>query len=292
MSIKLADNKLKSLRIYFREKLYGIYAPEEIDAFFYRGINHFFNIDRLHFHSDLNRQLSESDILKIRNLALELRRFRPIQYILGQTTFYDIPLYVNKNVLIPRPETEEMVRAVFDKLNKEPTQIFDFCTGSGCIALALKNRYKKAQVLGIDLSLSALEVAKRNAESTELDVHFKQDNLLHPEIDYSFADLIVANPPYVTLNEKAEMEKNVLDFEPGIALFVPDNDPLIFYRAILSIAVEKLRPDGWIFFEINEKFGNSVLALMQQSGIDKNLELADDLNGKPRWVCGQKTKHD
>jgi len=287
MQIKIKDNTLKSLRDYFRTKLKSTFSKEESNAFFFMGLTHYLNIERVVFYAEPNKQISESEILKFRYLARELLKNKPIQYILGETEFMGLKIRVNQHVLIPRPETEEMVSDINSKV-ENPEVIIDFCTGSGGIALALKNHFKNATVTGVDLNVEALKIAEANAKFNQLLVGFKKDNVLKPELSYPLADLIVANPPYVTEVEKSQMQANVLDYEPALALFVPDNDPLKFYKAIIRLNVDNLKPKGWFFLEINEKFGEEVLSLMRESGIVKNLALNHDLNGKPRWVCGQK----
>jgi len=287
MSIKIADNTLRSLRNYFRSKLESTFDKKEIDAFFYRGLSYYLNIERVTFIADPEKQISESDILKFRNLAKELLNNKPLQYIFGETDFLGLKIKVNEHVLIPRPETEEMVSDIISKV-EDPKKIIDLCTGSGCIALALKNQFNNAEVIGVELSESALKIAKQNAVDNNLLVEFINNDVTDPDLKCPNADLIVSNPPYVTESEKNLMQANVLDYEPAMALFVPDNDPLLFYKAIIQQAVDNLNNEGWLFLEINEVFGNDILALMADAGISNNLNLNIDLNGKPRWVCGQK----
>lgn len=287
MSIKIADNTLKSLRNYFRTKLDSAFDKEEIDTFFYRGLLHYLNIERVSFVAQPGRNISESDILKFRYLTKELLKNKPIQYIFGEADFMDIKIMVNEHVLIPRPETEEMVNDIFLKV-KRPSSIIDFCAGSGCISLTLKSYFKNANVIGVELNDSAIELAKINAINNDLLVEFINDDVLNPGLKYRNADLIVANPPYVTDSEKSLMQANVLDYEPAMALFVPDKNPLLFYKAIIQLAVDNLNEGGWLFLEINEKFGDDILVLMNEAEINNNLSLNFDLNGKPRWVCGQK----
>lgn len=287
MSIKIADNTLRSLRNYFRSKLESTFDKKEIDAFFYRGLSYYLNIERVTFIADPEKQISESDILKFRNLAKELLNNKPLQYIFGETDFLGLKIKVNEHVLIPRPETEEMVSDIISKV-EDPKKIIDLCTGSGCIALALKNQFNNSEVIGVELSESALKIAKQNAVDNNLLVEFINNDVTDPDLKCPNADLIVANPPYVTESEKNLMQANVLDYEPAMALFVPDNDPLLFYKAIIQQAVDNLNNEGWLFLEINEVFGNDILALMADAGISNNLNLNIDLNGKPRWVCGQK----
>lgn len=287
MSIKIHDNSLLSLKKYFREKLSELYEEEEIASLFYIGLDAFLGISRLLYISDPKSTVSESDILRMRYLAKELVKGRPIQYIIGHCEFMDLRLKVNESVLIPRPETEEIVADIYTKVSG-PKVIVDLCTGSGCIALALKNKYEKASVVGVDLSLDAIEIARFNAEQNKLEVEFIDDDVLNAAIEIPMCDLLVSNPPYVMESEKKEMHKNVLENEPHSALFVDDNDPLIFYRAIIRLAVEKLNPNGWLFMEINEKFGKEILDMMMKAGLTKNACLSKDLNGKDRWISVQK----
>lgn len=286
MSIKITDNTLKSLRDYFRSKLISAYDKKEIDAFFYRGLLHYLNIERVSFVASPERNISESDILKFRYLAKELLKYRPIQHIFGVSDFMDLKIRVNEHVLIPRPETEEMVSDIISKV-KDPGTIVDLCTGSGCIALALKNHFSNAQIIGVELSKSALKLAEQNAIDNNLMIEFINDDVVDPDLKFPKSDVIVANPPYVTVAEKGLMQANVLDYEPEMALFVLDENPLIFYKAIIQLAVDNLNEGGWLFLEINEKFGDDILALMTDAGLSDNLNLNIDLNGKPRWVCGK-----
>ena len=287
MAIKISNNNLISLRKYFQAKLESAFDKQEIDSFFFYGLSYFLGISKLVYHTQPEKKISESDILKFRSLAKELRKNRPLQYIFGECEFYGLTLKVDTNVLIPRPETEEMVADIISKV-EDPSVIVDFCTGSGCIALALKSHFSNSLVTGLDVSPEALKVARVNAAVNNLGVKFINDDLLSPKVSIKTIDLIVANPPYVTNSEKSQMKPNVLDYEPKIALFVSDTDPLLFYNAIIKSNVKNLNRNGWVFMEINEKFGAEVLSLLKKSGIKKNLRINNDLNGKPRWVCGQK----
>lgn len=287
MSIKIHDNSLLGLRNYFNDKLIELYPEEELSSLFFIGLDFYLKLSRLQYMSDPQATVSESDILRMRYLAKELKKERPIQHILGECEFMDLKIKVNEDVLIPRPETEEIVDDIFKKVKNIRTAV-DLCTGSACIALALKNNYSDSIVLALDKSRDALKVAKENALLNNLDIEFKEEDILVDELNLPDCDLIVSNPPYVRNSEKKQMSKNVLEFEPEMALFVEDNDPLIFYREIIRIAVEKLKPNAWLFMEINEKFGKEILDMMNKAGISKNAYVNKDLNGKDRWVSGQK----
>lgn len=286
MSIKIHDNTLLSLRSYFNEKLKGTYPKEELNSLFFIGLDHYLNIKRLDYMTKPASTVSESDILRMRSLANELKKEKPIQYILGVTSFMDLKIKVDENVLIPRPETEEIVDDII-KRNSGGDKILDLCSGSGCIALALKKTYPSSEVMAVEISETAMKVAEENARLNDLDLEFINDDVLHLKTELPKFNLIVSNPPYVRNLEKSQMSKNVLEYEPKLALFVEDDDPLVFYRKIISISVEKLSAGGWLYMEINEKFGSEIKSMMEEAGISNNLKVNQDLNGKDRWVSGQ-----
>ncbi len=229
---------------------------------------------------DKKRQLGE--------IVERLKKYEPIQYILGETEFYNLKIKVNPSVLIPRPETEELVQWMAETDLPANPKILDIGTGSGCIALALKAMLRKAEVSGIDISEEALQTARENAQNNNLAVKFTKADIL----DWSTGvwgelDVVVSNPPYVRESEKQMMQKNVLDFEPTGALFVSDDDPLVFYRAIAQFAQTQLRKDGYLFLEINEYLGAQMIDLMEDNAF-RNIELRMDLMGKNRMLCCQK----
>jgi release factor glutamine methyltransferase len=208
----------------------------------------------------------------------------PIQYILGETEFYGLPFYVNESVLIPRPETEELV----DWIQKEnyksaELNILDIGTGSGCIAIALRHEFPSSTVDAFDVSEKALETAKQNATHNKLEVNFKAVDILNAPAFNKKWDIIVSNPPYITENEKDTILSNVLDHEPHLALFVPDNDPLLFYREIAFFAQQYLTPAGKLYFEINRNAGNHTLELLTGMGY-RDVELRKDISGNDRMV--------
>lgn len=217
-----------------------------------------------------------------------LKKYEPIQYILGETEFYDLKIKVNLSVLIPRPETEELVQWMVESDLPANPKILDIGTGSGCIALALKATLKNAEVSGIDISEEALQTARENARNNNLDVRFAKSDILDWNTEvWGELDVVVSNPPYVRESEKQLMQKNVLDFEPTGALFVSDDDPLVFYRAIAQFAQTQLRKGGYLFLEINEYLGAEMIELMEENAF-RNIELRMDLMGKNRMLCCQK----
>jgi release factor glutamine methyltransferase len=231
--------------------------------------------------------------------ALEdLKKEIPIQYILGETEFFGLPFKVNSNVLIPRPETEELVDWIIDtqktNLNSDKLHILDIGTGSGCIAISLAKKLDHAKVYALDVSHEALDVAKRNATLNNVSIEFINANILNSETwntefqNLKF-DIIVSNPPYVRALEKEQMKPNVVNYEPHIALFVENEDPLIFYRAIIEYAVDNLTVNGHLFFEINEYLGNQMLQLLNSFNF-KAIELKQDIFKKDRMIKGINSK--
>ncbi len=245
------------------------------------------------FDIDLKRQLMEPNLRidewqyhQLEEAVKRLLSGEPVQYVTGVARFGDLLIKVSPAVLIPRPETEELVQKVCASVPKEkPLRICDIGTGSGCIAIALAKYFVNAEVIGVDVSEAALKVAKENAESNGVKVNFVQDDVLHPqsELFSQPVDLVVSNPPYVCDSERATMERNVLDWEPENALFVPDADPLLFYRQILHLAKNQLNPDGQIWFEINERMGEEMLQLCREIGFAE-AEILLDFADKPRFL--------
>ena len=245
------------------------------------------------FGIDWNQQLMNPDLridehqhYQLGEAVKRLLSGEPVQYVMGMARFCDLLIKVSPAVLIPRPETEEMVQKICASMPKEKTmRIWDIGTGSGCIAIALAKQFPNAEVVAFDVSEEALQISKENAESNGAKVTFVQDDVLNPTSDYFTqpVDLVVSNPPYVCDSERASMEANVLDWEPEKALFVPDDDPLRFYHQILALAKKKLNPNGQVWFEINERMGEELVSLCREMGFS-NAEVLEDFAGKPRFV--------
>ena len=213
----------------------------------------------------------------------------PIQYIIGSTNFFGIDLIVNKDVLIPRPETEELCQLVIENVPNEHPKILDIGTGSGCIAIALKRHLPGSKVNALDISSKALHVARENASKNNCDIDFYTIDILDRKLWHLIEgkyDLIVSNPPYVTNSEKRQMHKNVLEHEPPGALFVEDNRPLVFYAAIADFALKNLNGNGQLFFEVNEKSGQRTKSLLMEKGFAK-ANVHQDLQGKDRFVSAK-----
>lgn len=236
-------------------------------------------------------KIKDEDFIKIKKIVARLKKFEPVQYILGETEFYGLRLNVNPSVLIPRPETEELVDWMVRSNLPANSLILDIGTGSGCIALALKSALKNAKVSGTDISEGALQTAHENAARNKLDVHFYRSDILKQENpDNEIYNVIVSNPPYIKESEKLLMLPNVLEYEPANALFVTDNDPLVFYRSIAGFAKKYLAENGKLFFEINENLGFEMKNMLIDFGFC-NIEIRNDINGKNRMICCTKCFH-
>ena len=284
---------LKDLENIFHTTLDTIYGKDEVSSFFFLCTDAFFNISRLELALDKNLSITKVEQQPILDALEGLKNEKPIQYILGKTEFYGLPFEVNENTLIPRPETEELVALVVansknQKQNNKPYSILDIGTGSGCIAISLAKNITNTQVFAIDVSAKAIEKAKENTVINEAEVTFIEGSILEEaHWDLLFKDLefdtIVSNPPYVRNLEKTEIQNNVLNHEPHLALFVEDNDPLIFYKAITKFAEENLKENGKLFFEINQYLGKETKALVESLGF-KNVEIIKDMFGKDRML--------
>ena len=231
----------------------------------------------------------------VEEILSRLNNNEPIQYILGEVRFCNIDMLIDKRALIPRPETEEMVMDIINTVkNKGEMRVLDICTGSGCIALALKKTFPQAHVFAVDISNDALDLAKANARKNDVDIEFIMADILSHDIidklgfDYHNFDIIVSNPPYVCISEKANMHKRVLDYEPSEALFVKDEEPFIFYEAIKNITNKLLAEKGYCFVEVNERFGSEVKSLLENECA--HIEIKKDFKDKDRWIIIQK-KH-
>ena len=273
--------KLKQLVSYFTDNLVNHYPSNEIEGIAYWTIESYFNLSRSSFKLEQDRDLSSDEILFVKNVVERLKTKEPIQYIFGETSFYGMTFKVDKNCLIPRPETEELVSWI---LEDPKNKVLDIGTGSGCIAISIAKK-SNANVLGLDISKDALNLAKTNAKINDVTVEFFQANILELN-KLEKVDVIVSNPPYVLESDKQTMDSNVLDFEPHNALFVEDENPLIFYNKIIKIAKKSLNKNGFIFFEIHELKANDIIDLLTDNNFS-NIELKKDLQNKDRMIKAQ-----
>ncbi len=277
---------LSDFRTFFNNNLSELYPKTEIDAFFFRLVKDKFNFELTDVFIKPNFEISDSELTEMNSVLERLKHKEPIQYILGKTEFYGLEFLVNKHTLIPRPETEELVELIINTLSdRENCSILDIGTGSGCIAISLKKHLENSEVSAIDFSEKALKVAQKNADLNKTDINFIQKDILKAEELPQKYDVIVSNPPYVRNLEKQEMKDNVLIFEPHSALFVDDENPLIFYDKIADLAQKYLNKNGLLFFEINQYLGGEMVELLQQKNF-KNIEIKNDMFGNPRMVLG------
>ncbi|HLN20381.1 MAG TPA: peptide chain release factor N(5)-glutamine methyltransferase [Bacteroidales bacterium] len=280
MSVNLLT--INDLRPYLAEELSGLYNEEEIGALARIIIKTIFGAEWLHIINKSGTTIEISEITEIKRISDELKTGRPYQYVLGETEFYGCRIRVNEWVLIPRPETEELVNIIINENKNFSSTITDLGTGSGCIAIALAKNIPEATVNGVDISDEALKTAKENAELNKVKVTFRKDDIL--KLKNIESGIIVSNPPYVRLSEKNLMHRNVLDFEPHRALFVEDDDPLVFHRAII-MAAASLTEGVKIYMEINEALGKEIYSLLVSYGYSE-VSVIKDLNGKDRFVKG------
>lgn len=289
--------KLKEIKERFHKELDAIYGKDEVRSFFYLLIEELFDFNRLKLALDPEKSITKSEADTILKALTRLKDQEPIQYIIGETEFYGLPFKVNENTLIPRPETEELVNLIIEntkeKIEKDRSfSILDIGTGTGCIAITLAKNLPNAKVYAVDVSAEAIEKAKENAALNNVEVAFIETDILDKESwDVKFSalefDIIVSNPPYVRELEKQQMKPNVLNNEPHLALFVEDENPLLFYKAISKFADRKLQSSGELYFEINEYLGKEMIALLEENNF-RNIELKQDFFRKDRMLKGIK----
>lgn len=274
------------LRHAFTQQLSN-YSASEAQALFFRLMLEMGQISQAQFFMMEYEEVPFALWEKIQQAQSELLKNKPLQYILGKADFLGLSLQVNENVLIPRPETEELVLWVLQEAShNEKLKILDIGTGSGCIAIALAKNLPNAQLYALDLSAQALSLAKKNAETHGVSINFIEGNILETSDLGEDFDIIISNPPYVRHSEKQQIHLNVLDYEPHLALFVPDENPLVFYEKIAQLAQKNLKKQGLIFFEINQYLPQEMLKMMENYHFFPTLHL--DLQGNPRMIKGVK----
>ncbi|MGZ4047999.1 MAG: peptide chain release factor N(5)-glutamine methyltransferase [Bacteroidia bacterium] len=308
--MKIASNKINDVVRFFRQELSSLYEKEELESIMVYCFEAYLNIGRSGIGIKGNETMSESELLKFNFAIKDLKKHKPIQYILGQADFYKLKFKVNEHVLIPRPETEELVDLIIKDYqssgrNNNDLSILDIGTGSGCIPIALKKNIPEAKISALDISEEALALAKENAEINGTEINFLKFDILstlnlpagqsglelltsnseHPISDIQSPtpvfDIIVSNPPYIRISEKENMSQNVLNYEPHLALFVNDPNPLLFYKTIAGFALKYLKPNGKIYFEINQALGLESKYMLENKGF-KNVELIKDLSNNYR----------
>ena len=281
--------KLSQLKINCTTQLQGMYDKEEIHSFFYLLCDSFLNYRRFDVSMNHDRLLSKPTMARFDSALARLQAREPIQYILGCTEFYGLPFQVNKHTLIPRPETEELVDWILSHFQNQDAvlDILDIGTGSGCIAVALAKNLPRAGISALDISHKAIALAKENASKNQVSVTFSDQDILDTKSLEKKYDVIVSNPPYVRQQEKKAMHTNVLAYEPSNALFVSNEDPLLFYRKIAQLAIVSLKANGWLYFEINEYLSLEMESLLDEIGF-MNIEIKNDFRAVPRMIKCQK----
>ncbi len=291
--MKVPTNLLRDSIKYYVGQLLSLYGEPEARQLIYMLSEHYFGMDRLKHSLNPDFRLTETELLKLHFAVKELLQHKPIQYITGKAWFNGHWFAVDPSVLIPRPETEEMTLKAIEVLRplSGAPRVLDIGTGSGCIAITIKLALPQAEVLAFDIDEKALTTAKENAKSLNANIQFMQSDVNQAAVRFlkNSLDMIISNPPYVTHKEKKLMKRNVLDWEPGLALFVPDEDPLMFYRSIAVLAKTCLKASGRLMLEINELYSDSVSALLEEKGFER-IELLEDIHGKIRIVEASKTR--
>ena len=286
---------LREIKNIFHLELDEFYPQEEVDSFFYILVEHYLDLERFVLAMQPDLIISKEDEQPLFEALAQLKLNRPVQYIIGKTTFMDLDLYVDENVLIPRPETEELVRWIIGECHtelvevcherKRDLKILDIGTGTGCIAISLSKNLPHADVFALDISEAALEVAQRNAALNKVEITLVNKDILEEvRLEEKF-DIIVSNPPYVRELEKKEMSKNVLDYEPDLALFVPNDNPLLFYKSIVEFSQNNLKPEGELYLEINQYLAEETQLLLDANNF-QDIELRKDIFGNQRMLKG------
>lgn len=273
------------LRKELNSKLSHSYSSEEIQWMHRHLLSHCFGMDFSQTLFPPSSELDTDACILYKSIAEELSNGTPLQYAIGYTEFLDCKIQLAPGVLIPRPETEEIISHIIQDIGDQNLSVLDIGTGSGCIPIAIAAHCPMAKLTAFDISDSALNIASKNAIENKQEISFREIDILNWE-KYSFDqsyDIIISNPPYVTEKERALMQPNVLDHEPELALFVPDDNPLLFYKKIADFADHNLKQGGYLYFEINEQFGEATKQMLQQKGFS-GIEINKDMQGKDRWT--------
>ncbi|HEX3010319.1 MAG TPA: peptide chain release factor N(5)-glutamine methyltransferase [Bacteroidales bacterium] len=269
----MTNTTVKQITDHIKQELTKLYPAPEAAAITYQVILHTLNVSRSEIYLKPEANVPKTALQTIEKIIDSLKNYEPLQYVLGETSFYGLVFKVNRHVLIPRPETEELVDWIIKEHGQEPLRAIDLGTGSGCIAVTLAKFRPEWEIDAIDISSDALELARENAEINQAKVNFSRGDLLNfSQNTFSGKfDLILSNPPYVTTSQKDEMHKNVLDYEPHLALFAPGADPLVFYRQIAAFASLNLNLGGDVYVEINEALPDETASIFQEKGFKTQL---------------------
>lgn len=284
----MTNNSIKYTITAIKEEIGTLYPAHETEAMISIILQHILKLSRAEIYLNMDTNVSKSALDEIKKVVNALKKYEPLQYILGETEFYGLKMYVNQHVLIPRPETEELVDWILRDNDKEAIKLIDLGTGSGCIAIALAFNRSQWNVTALDISKDALNVARKNASENKVNVNFYEDDILNPSDpkEEEKFNIIVSNPPYISLDQKTEMLANVLDYEPHLALFAEGSDPLVFYRKIALFAQNNLLNKGTVYLEINEAYPNETALIFEELGFIT--ELRKDINNKYRMLKAYK----
>jgi len=285
--MRIPGNKVRHIVDFFYSELTDIYGEAETEAMLQAAMHGILGFSRTDILRRVDENLNQSDLLKLYDCCKDLKKHIPLQYILSEAWFYHLRFYVNKNVLIPRPETEELVYMIL-KENPECRSLLDIGTGSGCIAVTLAKNLRGCKVSACDISGEALKVAERNAKSNHVPVHFSRKDVLRDDLTGEQYEVIVSNPPYIKKAEKDSLAKHVLEHEPHLALFVEGGDDIIFYRRIIELCRQTLLPGGKLYFELNPLTADQVKKLAEDTGIFSEVALIGDMSGNLRFLRARK----
>lgn len=282
--MRIASNKVKDLVAFFHSELKELYSKNEIDELAFRVFERYSKFTRADMTSQLNENVNQSELINIYDAAKKLAAYEPLQYVLGECFFYKYSFEVNNSVLIPRPETEELVEWIITDHKNNPISVLDIGTGSGCIPISIQLAIPRAKVSACDISDLALTVAKKNARRNRAEVNFFEADALNMNLDLPKYDLIVSNPPYIKQSEAEQIHQNVKDHEPHLALFVKDNDAIIFYKRIIDLCAEHLKANGCLYFELNPITAEEIKEYAESKGIFSHIELKKDMSGHVRFL--------
>lgn len=272
---------------YIKQTLQGYYPDSEIVSMAKLLLTQVFGMSVIELYAGKDNSFSANEQKRLSDILIRLQKYEPIQYIIGTEYFYGLSFEVNKNVLIPRPETEELVDLIVQENKNRKVRVLDVGTGSGCIAISLAKNLERAEVTSWDISEGALQVAARNCRRNRVEVRLERKDVLQFSPSGEQFDIIVSNPPYITEKEKMDMDANVLDWEPGTALFVPDDNPLLFYRKIAGVGMSMLTPEGRLYFEINRAYGKQTVDMLAGLGY-RNIELRKDISQNDRMIRAER----
>lgn len=287
--MRIPSNKISDIMRFAHQELDALYPEREVGAMVRRLVSEYCGLSLTQILCETDARASESELLKIHFAIKELKNYKPLQYILGHTEFLGLDILLSRHVLIPRVETEQMVQMIIEENKTKPNlRIADLCCGSGCIAVALAKHLGGSRVTAIDISREAVEQTKENAQHNGVEIELTQADILNLDTDFEPFDIVVSNPPYVRQSEKSAMSRNVTDFEPELALFVQDENPLVFYKAVASFCEKHLKSGGSLYLEANE-------ALCEQTSLifttlDYQSRIVKDLHDKDRMVFCKKNR--